>query len=417
MPVDPAESFPDAGFDVVRRGYDLGQVDTHLRRLDAEIAILAADRNAAVDQATQLARELDDARARAEKLRGQVRTLAGPPQSVQGMSERMRSMLRLAEDEVADMLGRAETDAAQRRQEAEQHSAHMLATAQEEADQVLRDAREKAAAHLGPAQMEATELAERTVRERAQIKTDRALMERKLAEDRATMERELAERREALDKQIADELAESRRRLADERKTVEERLAEQRATVEQALAAQRATVERELAEAVHRGEAERVLIEEDFRIAMDQRRTEALAALKAERATAEREIAELRQGSAARLRHEKARVETECRRLLADAERRAGELTALRGRIVEQLAETRAALGRSLGSLEPLPAEAGARTTGRAPAADSNGHDETPADDSPTVRTEAATLTDLEPHGTDSRPTPQRRPRAAAGRR
>ena len=70
--------------------------------------ILATDRDAAVDQSAQLTRELDDSRARAERLRAQVRTLVSPQQSVQGMSERMRSMLRMAEDEVAEMLQRAE---------------------------------------------------------------------------------------------------------------------------------------------------------------------------------------------------------------------------------------------------------------------------------------------------------------------
>ena len=108
MAQEPDLSPPDAGFEVVRRGYDQGQVDNHLRRLDAEIQILATDRDAALDQSAQLARELDDARARAERLRVQVRSLVSPPQSVQGMSERMRSMLRLAEDEAGEMLSQAE---------------------------------------------------------------------------------------------------------------------------------------------------------------------------------------------------------------------------------------------------------------------------------------------------------------------
>ena len=99
---------------MVRRGYDQGQVDTHLRRLDAEIQILATDRDAALDQSAQLARELDDARARTERLRVQVRSLVSPPQSVQGMSERMRSMLRLAEDEAGEMLSQAEHEVKRR---------------------------------------------------------------------------------------------------------------------------------------------------------------------------------------------------------------------------------------------------------------------------------------------------------------
>jgi cell division septum initiation protein DivIVA len=75
-----------AAFEVVRRGYDQGQVDNHLRWLDTKIQILVTDREAALDQSAQLARELDDARGHAEQLRVQVRGLVNSPQSVQGWS-------------------------------------------------------------------------------------------------------------------------------------------------------------------------------------------------------------------------------------------------------------------------------------------------------------------------------------------
>ncbi len=135
---------------MVRRGYDQGQVDSHLRRLDAEIQILATDRDAALDQSAQLARELDDARARAERLRVQVRSLVSPPQSVQGMSERMRSMLRLAEDEAGEMLGQAEQEVDRRIQDAEARAAQLLATAKAESAAVRAAAQEEAAARRGP---------------------------------------------------------------------------------------------------------------------------------------------------------------------------------------------------------------------------------------------------------------------------
>ena len=68
MAVDPVEPPPPTGFEVVRRGYDQAQVEAHLRRLDADIRILSTDRDAALDQAEQLNRELDDSRARADRL-------------------------------------------------------------------------------------------------------------------------------------------------------------------------------------------------------------------------------------------------------------------------------------------------------------------------------------------------------------
>ena len=112
MPAEPVAPPSDGVFTVGRRGYDPHQVDAHLRRLDAEIRILVADRDAAVDQAAQLGRDLEEARLRADRLRTQVRTMAARPSDVQGMSERMRTMLRLAEDEVADMLRRADAEVA-----------------------------------------------------------------------------------------------------------------------------------------------------------------------------------------------------------------------------------------------------------------------------------------------------------------
>jgi len=122
MSGEPVAPPSDGVFAVGRRGYDPQQVDAHLRRLDAEIRILVADRDAAVDQAAQLGRDLEEARLRADRLRTQVRTMAARPSDVQGMSERMRTMLRLAEDEVARQA-RTEIAAAQ------ESARHMIAEA------------------------------------------------------------------------------------------------------------------------------------------------------------------------------------------------------------------------------------------------------------------------------------------------
>src|SRR4029453_6090236 len=88
-----------AAFEVVRRGYHQGQVDNHLRWLDAKIQILVTDREAALDQSAQLARELDEARAHAEQVR-----MESARHSVQEMSQQARSMLH----EARQMFQRAE---------------------------------------------------------------------------------------------------------------------------------------------------------------------------------------------------------------------------------------------------------------------------------------------------------------------
>jgi cell division septum initiation protein DivIVA len=221
MAGNPSPPPSDAGFEIVRRGYDQEQVDAHLRRLDAEISILVTDRDAALAQAVQLARELDEARVRAEKLRSQVRTLTSPSQSPQGTTERIRAMLRLAEDEVADMLSRAETEANRRIKEAEAQGAQALAAAQADAD---------------------------AIREEGRIHAEKVRQE--LEQERAALDLEIQEARE--------------------------RLAAERTATEADLAARIEAAEEAQARAWAESEARRRVVEEDFTIAMDQRRAESL---------------------------------------------------------------------------------------------------------------------------------------------
>src|SRR5689334_795552 len=104
---------PGSAFAVSRRGYDPAQVDDYLRHLDAQFRMLAADRDAAVEQNAQLTRQVNVAWAETDKLKGQLRRMSAPPESVEGMSERLQSMLRLAQEEVAERRRQAEAEAAE----------------------------------------------------------------------------------------------------------------------------------------------------------------------------------------------------------------------------------------------------------------------------------------------------------------
>lgn len=304
----------DAGFAVVRKGYDQAQVEAHLRRLDADVRILTTDRDAALDQAAQLNRELDDSRARADRLRAQVRTLVSPQQSVQGMSERMRSMLRLAEDEVAEMLARAETDVNKRVREAEQR-----------AEQIVADARNQVA----------------TVRLAAKVDSETA--ERERAELRAALEADRLASSQAIAE--ADAAAQHERTRIRTEQEVEHR------TGAEALATATAEAEQARAQAWEESEARRALVEEDFAIAMDQRRAEALTALVAEQESTRRTTAEMRASAASEARALVDDARTNAAQVLADAQRRVVELVALRGRLVEQLDGARAVLASTIGDL------------------------------------------------------------------
>ena len=295
---DPATPPQDGVFLVGRRGYDPHQVDAHLRRVDAEIRILVADRDAAVDQAAQLGRELDEARLRADRLRTQVRTMAARPSDVQGMSERMRTMLRLAEDEVADMLRRADAEVARRLGETDANAESVLGTVEQQAAQIRDAARVEAEAMVAAA-----------------------------AHRQSETEAACAAQREA---------------VAAERTAARQSMTE---------AAERA--DRARAHAWADSEARRATVEEDFRIAMDQRRAEALADIDAERARTVAWVQRSRDETTRQCRAELAKAEETARRIVASAQERVGEMADLRGQIALQLRGTQTQLQDVLAALAP----------------------------------------------------------------
>lgn len=125
MPNHEATSASGLPFATVMRGYDRDQVNDFFRRFDAEMRVIAADRDAATANARELADNLEIARDEIDDLRREVNKLSVPPTTVQGMSERVSSMLRLASDEASEIRARSEAEAAETlsiaRQEAQEH--------------------------------------------------------------------------------------------------------------------------------------------------------------------------------------------------------------------------------------------------------------------------------------------------------
>jgi chromosome segregation ATPase len=114
-------------FDVVRRGYDCAQVDYQLEQLRADLQIAVADRDAGAAQAAELARTLEAAREEIDDLLAQLKRLAAPPTSVEGMSERVVRMLRTAQHEAAEITAKATTAATATRADAEREADELRA--------------------------------------------------------------------------------------------------------------------------------------------------------------------------------------------------------------------------------------------------------------------------------------------------
>src|SRR3954451_21874675 len=108
-------SGPGENFDVVLRGYDRGQVEEHVERLEAELRIAAADRDAAAARSADLASQLATSHAEVESLRVKLEQTGLP--TFENMGQRIAGMLRLAEAEADAIRQKAVEDTASQRAE------------------------------------------------------------------------------------------------------------------------------------------------------------------------------------------------------------------------------------------------------------------------------------------------------------
>ena len=282
-----------AGFDIMKRGYSRTQVEEHLERLDAELRLLAADRDAAASQSADLARQLEIARTEIDDLRSQVDRLMLPPTTLEGLSERLQRMLRLAQDEATETKARAETDAATIRTKAEA-DANAL---RRRYDELIADLDKRRA------NMEAEH---RGVLEKAKVEAE--AITRKADEDRARLDAEAEQRRGQVDDDF--EIA-----MATRRTEAMRALAEQ--------------------EAISKSEAERRMRESTQEV--NRRRhesiTEANARLKEATDEANRRVAEATEEANRRVRE----ATEESNRRISHAAQRVASLRQLRTRIAGQL--------------------------------------------------------------------------------
>ena len=117
----PMEGNEPVGFDVVRfGGYDRRQVDDYLDRIDEHINGLDARHAHDTARITALQRELEELR---ERLDDAEKRASGQPEAASRLTARLAEMLRLAEQEAADIRGGASGEAERLRTSAEQQAA------------------------------------------------------------------------------------------------------------------------------------------------------------------------------------------------------------------------------------------------------------------------------------------------------
>jgi cell division septum initiation protein DivIVA len=216
-----------AGFDITKRGYSRMQVEEHLEQLDSQLKILAADRNAAAAQAAELTAQLEGARTTIDDLNRQVERLAMPPTTVEGLSERLQRMLRLAQEEAEEMRSkaRAEADHIRAKAEAEadelksKHEAKIreLDERRIEMEKEHRGVLEKANAEAAEvvskakSEAEAEEIAGATRRQQVEEDFDIAMASRRTESMRALAEQEATSKAEA-ERRVREATEEANRR-------------------------------------------------------------------------------------------------------------------------------------------------------------------------------------------------------------
>ena len=146
-------------FDVSLRGFDRHQVAETIERLEAEFRIALADRDAAVSRSADMASQLSALHGEIEQLRRKAAN-AGPA-TFENMSERISHMLRLAEEEAAEIRQSAAQEARALREHTAAEERAMLerqAAGRAEVERMLGEARQNAEQIASKAQIRADEL-------------------------------------------------------------------------------------------------------------------------------------------------------------------------------------------------------------------------------------------------------------------
>ena len=237
-------------FDLVWRGCDPGQVRRYVEETEDELRLLAA----ASARADELARLLEQTRARVRQLEERVERLAATPVDPATVPERLRRAVDLAHEQAAEITGRAQAAAEEHWASAEQAAARMRERAERlvadldarrrdlevEHQALMRQAHERVAEMTRAAEARRRELDDRAAAVRAQVQADfETAMRARRAEAAAGLAAQEAAARERADRIVAEADEQARVRIVAARECVEE-LRAQRDRIAESVRAARA---------------------------------------------------------------------------------------------------------------------------------------------------------------------------------
>lgn len=207
----PAATGP-AQFATAFKGYDKIAVDTHIGKLKDELAATARHRDEATYSVAELTKALGYAQKELTDTKSALTRMADDPAGAAAMSERVKTMMRLAEEEIGELREKAQKEADATRDAADAYADKTRQKAQAVAEQLAKEAEA----------------------------------------ERATADQKALELRKAMQRKAEDEVAlmrtETEKRVAAHKAQVEQQVAQHKAQVEQQVAAHKSEVEKRVAE-------------------------------------------------------------------------------------------------------------------------------------------------------------------------
>lgn len=253
-----------APFDVVRRGYSTEQVTAHLERLEYDLRITTANRDATNQRLNELGTQLAAAQAEADTLRAQLDRNALEPVSMANLSDRMQRMIRLAEEEASEIRARAEAEADRLRGQLANSVAEAEAAAKA-FDTERENTRKQLAEQVHGLLTEATSEAQNTAAQ-AQEEASRLLREANAEADHT-----VSAARTHAEQTVGDAQQAAGTELAQAHQDAERAVSEAAAAAAKLTSETTAERERLDAESL----AHRTQVDEDFEIVITDRRREA----------------------------------------------------------------------------------------------------------------------------------------------
>lgn len=173
-------------FAVVRKGFDREQVNSALSRLEAEVELLRADRDSAVERAHRTNSEVERLREENRVLEARIAELGRVPKTTEQMSDRLSTMLSLATAEAESIRDAAHSTADRTLTEAEDEAWRMRETASNELTAIRTRTEAVRAEHtaaLEAARTRAKEIIRSAESEAKRLDNDAAERRRQIDED------------------------------------------------------------------------------------------------------------------------------------------------------------------------------------------------------------------------------------------